>query len=572
MILQALSDYYQRMVQDQNSQIAEFGFSRQNIAFCVVLNPDGTLHSIRDEREDDGKRQTAKSVVVLGNSKPSGSGINPCFLWDNAAYMLGYKPDDSKPERTRQSFEEFRQHHLNAEADIDHPDFSAVCRFLESWNPDEAASHETLTENPTGFGVFAIRAQTGYIHERPKIWDHWLRQFADDNSSDVTGQCLVTGRTSPLARLHEPKIKGVNGAQSAGALLVSFNADAFESYGKSQSFNAPVAERTAFQYATALNTLLQRDSRQRIQIGDASTVFWTDGYTKAEEFFGRLIERYETEDEATKLEVQTVLQQIANGAYPDELGKPETTFYILGLSPNAARVSVRFWEVSNLDEMISRLRRHFNDLQVERLSDRDPEFPTFWQLLRETARETKDIPPLLSGALMRAILGGANYPDVLYHAVLRRIRADRQVNYLRAAMLKAYLNRNKDKELSVSLDPVRPEPAYHLGRLFAALEKAQEEALPGINATIKDRYFSSASASPAGVFPRLIRMNQHHVGKIERRDYRLTHEKRIQEIMDRLDGFPAHLNLNDQGLFAVGYYHQRKDIFTKKDNSTTEEN
>ena len=173
---------------------------------------------------------------------------------------------------------------------------------------------------------------------------------------------------------------------------------------------------------------------------------------------------------------------------------------------------------------------------------------------------------------MRAVLGGGNYPDVLYYAVLRRIRADRQVNYLRAAMLKAYLNRNKDKELSVSLDPVRPEPAYHLGRLFAALEKAQEEALPGINATIKDRYFSSASASPAGVFPRLIRMNQHHVGKIERRDYRLTHEKRIQEIMDRLDGFPAHLNLNDQGLFAVGYYHQRKDIFTKKDNSTTEEN
>ena len=263
MILQALSDYYQRMVQDQNSQIAEFGFSRQNIAFCVVLNPDGTLHSIRDEREDDGKRQTAKSVVVLGNSKPSGSGINPCFLWDNAAYMLGYKPDDNKPERTQQSFEEFRRQHLNAEANIDDPEFSAVCRFLESWNPDEAANHETLTENPTGFGVFAIRAQTGYVHERPKIRDYWLRQFTDNNQSEVTGQCLVTGQSSPLARLHEPKIKGVNGAQSAGALLVSFNADAFESYGKSQSFNAPVAERTAFQYATALNTLLQRDSRMQ---------------------------------------------------------------------------------------------------------------------------------------------------------------------------------------------------------------------------------------------------------------------------------------------------------------------
>ncbi|HEY3391425.1 MAG TPA: type I-C CRISPR-associated protein Cas8c/Csd1, partial [Lacipirellulaceae bacterium] len=246
--------------------------------------------------------------------------------------------------------------------------------------------------------------------------------------------------------------------------------------------------------------------------------------------------------------------------------------YVLGLSPNAARISVRFWLESTLGKVLANLRQHFADLRIAR-GERDPEFPAAWLILRETVRDSKDIPPLLGGAVMRAILMGTPYPSMLLSSMIRRIRADREVRYVRAAAIKAHLNRNTrsgidplDKELEMSLDPTRAEPTYHLGRLFAELEKSQEDALPGINATIKDRYFGAASATPASVFPRLIRMSQHHLGKLDGGN-RTYHEKRIQEILGNVDQFPSHLSLRDQGLFAIGYYHQRQDIFTKKPSS-----
>lgn len=573
MILQALNQYYERLESDPDVDIAPFGYSRQKISFCVVLNDDGTLHEIVEETDGNAEKPRPKSLIVLGGAKPPGAGINPCFLWDNTGYMLGFKPDDDKPERTLQTFEAFRAKHLELKSVIDDLEFGAVCSFLQSWTPENATNHSTLLGVSSGFGVFRIRGTTHYVHQRQAVKDWWNSQLGSADVSVVEGLCLVTGRIGRVAATHEPQIKGVNGQQPGGALLVSFNAKAYESFGREQSFNAPVSESAAFQYCTALNHLL-RQGGGKIQIGDATTVYWTESPSPMEEFFSFVADpaKVSAEDEAQKQKIQTTLQRIVQGESVEDLalGDGDTQFYVLGLSPNAARLSIRFWYVSTLTEMVAALRQHFSDLAIVRSSDRDPEFPAMWQLLRETVRESKDIPPLLSGAVMRAILTGSPYPQMLHSAILRRIRADRVVNSVRAGMLKACLNRNSRtgisplmKDISMSLDPDRPEPAYQLGRLFAELEKTQEDALPGINATIKDRYFGAASATPASVFPRIIRGSQHHLGKLEYRS-KIHREKQIQEICGRLNGFPSHLNLNDQGLFALGYYHQRQAIFTKK--------
>jgi CRISPR-associated protein Csd1 len=577
MILQALNSYYDRLSEDPNVDVARFGFSRQKIVFCVTLNPDGSLHAIDDIREPNEKKLIPRLVVVCGNSKPSGSGINPGFLWDNPTYLLGYKPDDPKPERTRQSFEAFRKRHLAAEMAVGDREFSATCRFLESWNPGNAADNEQLSHLGIGFGVFRIRGANHFVHERPAVQRWWDAQYvvAQNDAEPAVGQCLVSGRTGPLTRLHEPKIQGVWGAQTSGALIVSFNDSAYTSYGKHRGANAPVSEAAAFQYCTALNHLLRMGSPQRIQVGDTTTVFWTEKPTQAENLLPWVFApTTDAEGAALKNEVHSALKSIAAGQYPTTFSEPDTPFYILGLSPNAARISVRFWLASNLGDLVDKLHRHYADLRIAR-SERDPEFPAAWQLIRETVRESKDIPPLLAGAVMRSILTGRPYPSMLFSSMIRRIRADREVRYLRVAAIKACLNRNTryhidplDKELGMSLDPSRTEQAYQLGRLFAELQKTEEDAFPGINNTIKDRYFSAASATPASVFPRLIRLNQYHLNKLKKGP-RVYHERRIHEIAGLLDGFVPHLGLRDQGLFAIGYYHQRQDMFMKKTETET---
>ncbi len=577
MILQALTSYYDRLDADPDANIPKDGFSVQKVAFCVVLSPKGKLVQIEDSRQQVGKRLVPRLLTVPGKAKPSGSGLNPVFLWDNSQYMLGYKPDDPNPKRTAKAFEAFRDLHLQAKDKIDTPEYQAVCRFLADWSPDNAAEHDVLADIQSGFGVFRIQGQKKYIHDIPAIRRHALKRSGDSDGDGVVGQCLVTGRSGPLARLHEPKIKNVNGAQSSGAVLVSFNKDAFTSYGKDQSYNAPVGQESAFKYATALNHLLRSDSTQKVRIGDATAVFWTEGGGAVEEIFGQIFEGRGSDDPETLTRVESTLRAIASGRYVDDFGDPQMRYYILGLSPNASRLSVRFWYTGTLEEFCERLGRHFNDLAIIG-PDFEPEFPSFWRILIQTARETKDISPILGGALARSVLTDSKYPEALYAGVLRRIRADRVINRTRAGILKAHLNRNvrfqpnsNIKEIPVALDTTRTEPSYRLGRLFAVLEKAQEDALGGnLNSTIKDRFFSSASATPAAVLPRLIRLSQHHLAKLTR-GRRISLDKRIQEIVGELNAFPAHLNLQGQGLFAIGYYHQRQDLFTKKTTDNKEE-
>ncbi|MFH1496616.1 MAG: type I-C CRISPR-associated protein Cas8c/Csd1 [Verrucomicrobiota bacterium] len=605
MILQALTQLYARLATDPDNAygLPIPGTSTQRVTFCIVLKPDGTLHAIEDAREThhettkSGKTkttQTARQLLLPGESKPPGQGINPCTLWDNTAYLLGYKKPDKDPEKTEKeaaraaaTFAASRDHHLALESTINAPAYSAVCRFLQNWTPARAAEHTEQLDDfaATGFGVFRILGENRYVHQDPAFDKCWKSTQAATAASDVVASCLVTGESSPIARLHDPAIKGVNGAAPGGAKLASFNLDAFESYGKSQSYNAPVSEEAAFRYCNALNALLSgpQSRRHRLQIGDATTLFWTERETITESLFADIlggdVSSEETtpdapateEDEAKRRRIETFLQILRQGGGADvaDLGDdPGTRFYVLGLSGNVTRLSVRFWHVGTLAEMVDRLRAHYAALRMIRPYEKDPEFPPLWMLLRQTARETKDIPPLLAGAVMHAILNGTPYPQILYNAALNRIRADHTINYLRAALIKAVLTRlpNANYQLTMSLDTDRTDTAYLLGRLFAALEKTQEDALPGINATIRERFYSSASATPGAVFPRILRTYQHHLAKLDG-GHKTNRERLVQAIHAPLTGYPAHLGLEGQGLFAIGYYHQRQDFFTKKEKS-----
>lgn len=586
--LRALDQLYARLARDDRYGLALPGYSTQKISFCLVLNPDGTLAGApQDERDSSGKKPLARQLSVPGQAKPPGQGLNPCFLWDNSAYLLGYKAEDEKPERTAKAFAAFRQRHLDLAASeptlAADAGFAAVCAFLRDWTPARALEFKAQLDDfaATGFGVFRLAGEHGYIHERAAIRAYWDRTQTVADPDAPRGQCLVTGETDqPIALLVEPAIKGVAGAQSSGAKIVSFNCDSFTSYGKEQGLNSPISAPVAFRHATALNALLAgpQSHRHRLQVGDATTVFWTGDPTAAEGFLAEFLDGHTPDDESfaqdepLRARLQTFFEILRDGGgrtLADLGDRADTPFYVLGLSPNAARLSLRFWSVDTLADFIGHLRDHFAALRlVRRFPEQEPEFPALWLLLRQTARESKDIPPLLAGPFLRAVLTGAPYPATLATAVLNRIRADHDVGYLRCAILKAFLNRNHQLPLPMSLDPARPEPAYRLGRLFAALEKTQEDALPGINATIRDRFYSSASATPRAVFPRLLRTYQHHLTKAagERgTGLKVNRERLVQEIVSALGDMPAHLDLAGQSLFALGYYHQRQAFYTKTD-------
>lgn len=608
MILQALNQLYERLADDPAYDLPTPGHSVQRVSFCITLNADGSLQGIQDARETVSEttragqtrsKQIARSLLVPGDSKPSGQGINPCTLWDNAAYLLGYKKPDKDPEKAAKeqarailTFEASRSHHLALEREIDDPSYSAVCRFLERWSPEKASDWTEALDDfaATGFGVFRVLPENGYVHERKAFKAWWSSQLATTvGEVKQVAPCLVTGKDAPVARLHDPPIKGVNGAAPGGAKLASFNQDAFESYAKRQSHNSPVSERATFQYCNALNALLSgpQSRRHRVTVGDSTVVFWTERETVAESIFASFLggglesgdmatERSEDPLLSQKLEAFLNVLRRGGGAAFEELGDdPHTRFYILALNGNVTRLAVRFWQVGTLGDLFDRLQSHFEALRVDRSFENEPEFPSAIRLLDQTARERKAITPLLSGQLMQAILAGTRYPMPLYNGVLNRLRSNDPVNYLKASVLKAVLTRNFQQTISMSLDPDRTEPAYLLGRLFAALEKTQEDALGKVNAGIRERFYSSASATPGAVFPRILRTYQHHLAKMptgalaerigsERAAKAKTfREVLIQSIHAPLSSYPSHLNLEEQGLFAIGYYHQRQAFFAK---------
>lgn len=606
MILQALYQLYQRLLDEPDSGISPPGYSTARVSFALNLSETGELLDLIDLRTTDQagkqKKALARDMVVPRQVKRA-SGVNANFLCDNSGYVLGLDVK-GRPERTQQTFTAFCALHQAVLAGVDDPGASAVVGFLEHWDPGQSAECpllESLWEDLMAGGniVFRLDGTAGFVHDRPRIRAAWEAHCASKESG-VQGQCLVTGDIRPIARLHD-NIKGVAGAQPTGAAIVSFNLSAFESYRRDQSFNAPVSEAAAFGYTTALNYLLRSD-RHRLRIGDTTTVFWAERSASLEEdMLAELLDpasveaadaatdeseatesanKYRRDPQATRL-AYDILRRVITGQ-PVHMGAAhidsDVRFYILGLSPNVSRLSVRFLYVDPFGCLVERLAQHYADMTVDLPSwEADGFFPV-WRIVRETAplingkRDTKRASPLLAGALTRAILQGTDYPQALYTAMLSRVRADQgdqKVSPVGAGIIKACLLRrarvlgdsDKERMITVSLNEQCADTAYLLGRLFALLEKAQQDAAPGLSATIRDRYFGAASATPQAVFPVLMRLAQHHIAKAE---YGGLLDRRIGEVVTKVDAFPAHLSLEQQGMFVLGYYHQRQALYHKK--------
>lgn len=572
MILQSLASCYDRLATASESACAQEGFSREKVHFALVVGKDGRLVQVLDVRRQVDRKQLPREVIVPQGPKKSVN-IAASFLWGNTAYVLG-ADEKGKPARTadcHKAFVELHHELLGASPD---DGARAVLRFLDGWRPEDATELEHWQDMLKGNLVFQLDGATQFIHERPAMTSIWNASLSIGERGEE-GVCLISGERAPIARLH-PAIKGVRDAQSSGAAIVSFNLDAFCSYGKVQSYNAPVSETKTFAYTTALNHLLRSGSSNRIQIGDTTTVFWTERDSPVEGFFGMALDPRNSVGDDRELGV--FLEAIREGKLPPEID-PTVRFYILGLSPNAARLSVRFWQASTVADVSEKLGQHFRDLAMVRSFENDPAFPGMWHLLRETCnRKSDDGPaPLLAGAVMQAILAGTLYPQALLSAVIGRIRAEQNINYLRAAIIRAVLVRkarilSQELEVPMSLDRENKNVAYLLGRLFAVLEKAQLEAHSDesgrsrLNTTIKDRFYGSASATPRIVFPQLLRLAQHHLQKIEKPEWRRVRDKQIEEIICNVQEFPPHLGLDQQGLFAIGYYQQRQDFFKKNTN------
>jgi len=576
MILQALAGYYDRVSKEDGSGIAPNGFQKQPIPFIIQLDSEGHFKGITDTREGDGKKKVARTFTVPKAVKRS-SGVSANLLWDNPAYVFGRPKSDKKKdgvklaERAKEQHESFVANIKNTFPDSSDAGIRAVIKFLDRNDFTDIFSKPLWREiEESGFNVtFQLDSDTELICQRDTVVKTITKNVGKVEGDDLL-PCLITGEKDVPARLHTA-IKGVWGAQSSGANIVSFNLSAFNSYAKEQGYNAPVSQTAEFAYTTALNTLLLKDSGQRIQVGDASTVFWAEKEHKMEEWFKDFFaEPPKGQSEQDNEVIKALYSAPKTGAPPFD--NDLTKFYVLGLSPNASRIAIRFWYQGTVGEVARNIRQHFDDCSIVH-GQKEPEHLSLFRLLVSTAMEGKadNIQPNLAGELMKTILAGTLYPMTLLSSVIRRIKAEREINYSRASLIKAVLVREtrfynrKEKEVGMSLDPENKNTGYLLGRLFAVLERAQESANPGINATIRDRFYGAASSTPVAAFPQLIKLKNHHISKLENRGMAVNLEKQIGQIMDGVGDFPTHLSLQDQGRFAVGYYHQRQSFFTKKE-------
>ncbi|MFT3719140.1 type I-C CRISPR-associated protein Cas8c/Csd1 [Pseudorhodoferax sp.] len=579
MILQALTDYYDRRCADPDpaQRLPAFGLEEKEIPFVIELAPDGTVLQLKDTRMPVGKKLRAKvHLVPLGEKKTSGIKAN--LLWDTAAYVIGLARErKGKAELTPAQAYRQRIETLPEAARSD-AGVRAVLAALErnDWSVLEAhpAWPEIRETNPVM--TFQLARDADLVCQRPAVVAAAMPAAAPD---DAVGLCLVDGVEQPIQRVHA-SIKGVRDAQTSGANVVSFNERAFESYGKAkrQGENAPIGQRAAFAYTTALNSLLGKDSKNRLQVGDASTVFWADRATAFPTLLSDLFGEDKDEPDRGRNTVAALLNALQSGQLPHS--EHDVQFFVLGLAPNAARISVRFWIKAPFGELAPRILQHFDDLRVVRRFDNDPPTPSLFRLLSGLALQGKldNVPPRLGGEWMRAILEGLPYPAGLLNAAVIRCKAERDVTYLRAAVLKAWLNREQrraDPTLPIhhahfkeNLDMEQDNVPYRLGRLFAVLERIQQQAQPGINATIRDRYYGAASTTPVVVFTTLLRLKNAHLKKLS--DGQVAYfERLIGDTVQAMTEFPRQLTLADQGRFALGYYHQRQAFYSRKDEAPT---
>ena len=576
MILQALVSYYETLA--ARGELPQPGWAPVKVSYVLNLDDQGditTVVCIKEEVTRGKKKALVPQTIQLPAPVKRTAGVTANFLCDNSSYILG-ADKKGKPKRSLECFQACKTLHETLLVSVEEPAARALLSFFDHWQPEKLTEHPAFAhqdmEDLLASANLIFRYRGRYLHEIPAIRQAWQNYYNNSQDSQQF-PCLVTGKLAPVAQLH-PSIKGIYGAQSSGASLVSFNAPAFCSYDREQGLNAPTSQYAAFAYGAALNYLI---ATQNTRVGDVTLLFWAES---GEEAYADALKQFSFEDEDDQYkekDLKGLMDSLAEGADVEWDGTridPNMTFYILGISPNAARLSVRFFLRNSFGQFIRSVKAHYDRLEIVR-----PSFDPFdnipvWRMLKETvnpnSREKKPAADM-AGDTLRAILTNTPYPATLLDGVTLRIRADREMNRTRAAILKAYYLKNRnpfvpEEVLTVSLNQDSNHEAYVLGRLFSVLEAIQSDANPGINATIRDKYFSSASATPGVVFPTLVNLAQKHLRKLDE-GKKIFYDKQLTELMSKLgETYPNRMNLPQQGAFQLGYYHQTQYRFTKKED------
>lgn len=590
MILQALVQYYETL--EKKGEITRPGWSNAKVSYALELTEAGELRRViplKIEKQKGKKTVLEPQILKVPQMVTRSSGVAANFLCDNSGYLLGID-NKGKPERAKECFQCAKEKHLEILEGLESIEGQAVRCFFETWSPDEAKENPALAEvvEEVMDGANLVFWVNGhYVQEAEDLIRAW-EKYREQASDGPTGICLVTGQKTEIARIHGT-IKGVPGAQSSGAALVSFNAPSFESYGKEQSFNAPVGNYAVYAYTTALNHLLA-DRKHATAIGDTMVVYWSeDGEEACQDVFSFMAEPTNNNCEI----VDGVFKNLEKWKTVNVPGVEQSIsldqkFYILGLAPNAARLAVRFFYQDSFGNVLKHIKEHYDRMEIVRPAKDQMQYLGIWRMLMETvnkkSRDKKPVPNM-AGAVYRAVISGDRYPNALYQAVLGRICAEQddkdngiyKITRGRAAIIKAFLlrNGNYDKEeITMALNENSENMAYLLGREFAVLEAIQEDANPGINATIKDRYFNSACATPASIFPILFKLKNSHIKKMNNKGKEVYYEKMLGELQNKIvvaDGreaaYPRRLSLEEQGMFILGYYHQTQKRYEKKEEA-----
>ena len=580
MILQALAKHYENLAAE--GKVSKEGWCEAKVSYAIELMPDGKVKgfiSLKTEEERGKKKVWVSTTRMVPQMVTRSSGVSSNFLCDNSKYMLGFDKDGSS-KRVLECFQAAKEKQLELLEQAEGEMAASIKAFFETWNPEkeeeklkESEIWEALTDG--GNLIFYMNGCEAQEDEEIKeLWNE-KQNSCDGEEGGNTGICLVTGKKAEISRIHRT-IKGVPGAQSSGAALVSFNAPAFESYGKEQSYNAPVGKYAEFAYTTALNYLLSQRN-YTFQLGDTMVVYWAENGQKAYQdvFSFALVPTVDNRE--TIREIFDCIKKDQPIKVEDIEMDSEQRFYILGLAPNAARLSVRFFYQDSFGKILEHISEHYERMKIVQPSWETREYMSIRDMLMETVNQnSRDKSPIpnMAAMVMQAVLSGGRYPASLYTDTLIRIRADqgeRKLSWGRTAILKAYLIRNTNWKEGVNymgLNKENSEQPYLLGRLFAVLEFIQKDTNPGIKATIRDCYFNSACATPASVFPILIKLMNSHIKKLERDNLgaKISYENQLTEIMGKLDEFPRRLTLEEQGKFDLGYYHQVQDKYTKRED------
>ncbi|MGI6221978.1 MAG: type I-C CRISPR-associated protein Cas8c/Csd1 [Prevotella sp.] len=580
MILQALCEYYDRKA--ALGEMPPYGREWKPIPYLIVINKDGDFMRLESTLEGEGKDKRPKKFLLSLSRGRSGSKSweTANRLWDHYGYVFGFPKkmdfDNDKMVETGQLQNQAFQKELHQLSTLNPDDESlkAVLRFYDKMdlNIEKLAKdplyEEAMKKDGTNFG-FRLLSETEPVGSRLDF------NYGDEDGDSPTGLCLVTGKHEGIAILNNAI--SLRNANASGAKLVGFQKNSgYDSYHKEQGMNAPISERANYAYTTALNTLISPKSKNKFFFNKDTMIFWAAKDNAFEDLFSIFFASLPKDNPDANVErISALMKAPLAGSLSDD---DTTRFYLLLLSPNNKRIAVKLWEENTVKNMAVNIRKYFSDLEIVRSSS-DKEYLPLGNLLRSISLQNKEenLPPQLFSSMMRAILEGLPFPQLLQTQTLARIRADRIVSRNRAALIKAYLNRKRnnynEKTITMSLDPNNDNQAYLCGRLFAIFEKIQQMANPGVNSSIRDQYFDSFSCTPNVALARLSALSNHHMQKLSRGS-QVYYERLKGEVMDRLhaDGLPSHFSLDDQSRFMIGYYQQRQALFKSNNNNDTETN